>query len=200
MKKPTLAQMAQACLKLHQWPEGFFIDMTAGNGHDALFIARDILKGNLSKLIAIDIQKEAIDQCAHLFAHHFGLEVAKEICLFKGCHSGVSSIIHELAKFQNSLPQAALAMYNLGYLPGSDKQIITQLATTLSSLDQLRTLMSKGGVISIMLYPSHPGGFEEAKGIDDYLESWPTQEWAIWQMNRLDCQHAPYWVLVIKKS
>ena len=43
---------------------GIFIDATAGNGHDTLFLAQHIEKG--SKILAFDIQEQAILQTRQL--------------------------------------------------------------------------------------------------------------------------------------
>ena len=44
--------------------DGIFIDATAGNGHDTLFMAQHIEKG--SKILAFDIQEKAILQTRQL--------------------------------------------------------------------------------------------------------------------------------------
>lgn len=51
-----------------------------------------------------------------------------------------------------------LVAFNLGYLPGGDKGIITQSATTLLALEAAKELLLPGGVISIVAYVGHPGG------------------------------------------
>jgi Putative rRNA methylase len=59
-------------------------------------------------------------------------------------------------------------MLNLGYLPGSDKQIITQIDSTIAALSSACELLSPGGIITIIAYPGHEGGQEEA----DQVKGW----------------------------
>ena len=47
---------------------GIFIDATAGNGHDTLFLEQHIEKG--SKILAFDIQEQAILQTRQLLQNH----------------------------------------------------------------------------------------------------------------------------------
>jgi hypothetical protein len=56
-------------------------------------------------------------------------------------------------------------MFNLGYLPGGDKQRTTAIVTTLAALEQAREMLAPGGVISVLAYTGHPGGREEAEAV-----------------------------------
>jgi hypothetical protein len=53
-------------------------------------------------------------------------------------------------------------MFNLGYLPGGDKHLITQTESTLVALQSAGKLLAKDGLLTIMAYPGHPGGDDEA--------------------------------------
>ena len=64
-------------------------------------------------------------------------------------------------------------MFNLGYLPGADKSVITQSATTCAALDQAIRLLRTGGLVSIMVYPGHAGGVKEAEGVTAWLARLP---------------------------
>jgi hypothetical protein len=52
-------------------------------------------------------------------------------------------------------------MFNLGYLPGGDKTIITYTDSTISALNNACYLLSNDGVMTVIAYPGHPGGDEE---------------------------------------
>lgn len=45
--------------------------------------------------------------------------------------------------------------YNLGWLPGGDKSITTNLEDTIASIDSAKRLIKSGGMISVMLYAGH---------------------------------------------
>lgn len=49
-------------------------------------------------------------------------------------------------------------VFNLGYLPGGDKAILTTPGTTLAALQAAGRVLGSGGLISVMVYVGHPGG------------------------------------------
>ncbi|MBA0816393.1 hypothetical protein Gohar_001059, partial [Gossypium harknessii] len=51
-----------------------------------------------------------------------------------------------------------LVAFNLGYLPGGDKGIITTSKTTLLALEVSKKMLILGGLISLVVYVGHPGG------------------------------------------
>jgi hypothetical protein len=48
--------------------------------------------------------------------------------------------------------------FNLGYLPGGDKQLKTGAETTLRALKAASNVLQAGGLISVVAYTGHPGG------------------------------------------
>ena len=65
----------------------------------------------------------------------------------------------------------AAIVYNLGYLPGGDKEIITGSGDTLSSLRNALLLLAKGGLITVLCYRGHEGGEEEYLQVDSFCRS-----------------------------
>ncbi len=59
-------------------------------------------------------------------------------------------------------------VFNLGFLPGSAKEIITTAKTTLPALEQSRQLLDAGGVIVIVSYTGHQGGERECRQLLDW--------------------------------
>lgn len=51
-----------------------------------------------------------------------------------------------------------LVAFNLGYLPGGDKTIITKSETTHLALEAAKRILKAGGLISLVVYVGHPGG------------------------------------------
>lgn len=51
-----------------------------------------------------------------------------------------------------------LVAFNLGYLPGGDKEITTQTETTLLALEAAGRIIEPGGLISAVVYVGHPKG------------------------------------------
>ena len=60
-------------------------------------------------------------------------------------------------------------MYNLGFLPGSDKQVATRPETTLVSLAAAVAALAPGGLLSVHAYGGHPGGLEELSAVDRWF-------------------------------
>jgi hypothetical protein len=69
-------------------------------------------------------------------------------------------------------------IFNLGYLPGGDKKIITQPDSTLSALKQAHLCLSDDGIISLIAYRGHDGGQREFEEIDKLTEkkNWSVQK------------------------
>lgn len=131
------------------------VDATAGNGHDTVFLARAV--GAAGKVFAIDLQSAAIEATrARLDAE--GL--SGRVVLRCGGHERLGTLLNEVDP-----GRVTVVMLNLGYLPGGDKTRITRPATTLSGLNEALRLLAPGGVLTVVCYPGHPGGGEEAREV-----------------------------------
>jgi methylase of polypeptide subunit release factors len=128
------------------------VDATCGNGHDSLFLAS--FKGMLH---CIDIQEKAIEQTKTRLVGQ------QNVKFHHRSHQDLSFIEGEID----------LIVYNLGYLPGTNKKVITQADTTAESLKSALSKLSKGGMISIMMYTGHPGGLSEKNSIIDLIKTLP---------------------------
>jgi hypothetical protein len=71
------------------------------------------------------------------------------------------------------------AVFNLGFLPGSDKRIVTRAETTLAALEAFKTLLAPHGVISAHCYAGHPGGAAEHDAVAAWFAALP---WAAWRV------------------
>ena len=136
------------------------IDATAGNGHDIAFLAEQV--GNSGKVYAFDLQKEAIEATARLLAEK-GLEnVELHPC---GHESMVEALPSEI------FGQVTAVTFNLGYLPGGDKSIVTQTPTTRLALRAAMDLLRPGGLLVVVAYRGHPGGTEECEAVKEELST-----------------------------
>lgn len=121
-----------------------------GNGHDTLFLAQ-----HSQHVYAFDIQQEAIDHT------QLRLEKNKLTAQATLIHAGHETMQQHLPKKQ----KADVIVFNLGYLPHANPDIITQTDNTLIALDQALSYLSEKGIISILAYPGHAGGLEEMQAI-----------------------------------
>ena len=144
------------------------IDATLGNGYDTQFLAQKV--GTSGHVYAFDIQKESIEQSTR-FLEKNNLE--NRVTFYLSCHS----------KIKQNLPielvgKIKTVTFNLGYLPGGDKNIITKPDSTLSALQQAYHYLSDDGIISLISYRGHEGGRCEFEEIEKLIkqENWPVQK------------------------
>lgn len=161
------------------------VDATCGNGHDTLLLAR--LVGASGKVWAFDIQEQALLE-THRKLKESGLE--QRVSLL---HQG-----HEhMAEYVPAPVDAVI--FNLGYLPGSDRSIITRPETTLLAFDQALQLLSPEGILIAAVYPGHPGGCEEEHAIEVWARELPQETYHVWRMGQVNTQlNAPYLILIQK--
>jgi predicted methyltransferase len=134
------------------------IDATAGNGHDVAFLAEQV--GNSGKVYAFDLQNEAIEATARLLKEKGVENVELHQCGHERMEEALPSEI---------FGQVTGVTFNLGYLPGGDKSVITQTATTRLALRLSMDLLRSGGLLVVVAYRGHPGGSEECEGVKEEL-------------------------------
>ncbi|MFT5467281.1 MAG: ubiquinone/menaquinone biosynthesis C-methylase UbiE [Verrucomicrobiales bacterium] len=150
MKFPYATEQAQAWIREHVQPGDTVIDATAGNGHDTEFLAR--LVGADGRVLAFDIQSEA-------------LESTRTRLESEGLEERVTLILAGHETMAEHASQASTVMFNLGYLPGSDRARITKAKTTLTAIESAQQLLEPGGLITIVAYPTHEGGQAETEAV-----------------------------------
>ncbi|WP_211321985.1 tRNA (mnm(5)s(2)U34)-methyltransferase [Brockia lithotrophica] len=126
-------------------------DLTAGNGRDTLFLARAVGEGG--RVWAFDLQGEAIRR-TEARLREAGL--LGRVTLVRADHAELARHVRE--------PLHA-AMMNLGYLPGGDPTLVTHPPSTLRAVEETLRLLVPGGILTVVAYPGHPGGEEEAEAL-----------------------------------
>ncbi|MBT8401473.1 MAG: class I SAM-dependent methyltransferase, partial [Rhodothermia bacterium] len=71
------------------------------------------------------------------------------------------------------------SLFNLGYLPGSDKSVVTRPETTIGALDAASKWLMPNGLISVVAYTGHDGGREEAEAVRDWTAGLPADEFSV---------------------
>ena len=147
------------------------VDATMGNGYDTQFLAE--LGANV---YAFDVQEEALN--------------ATEKRLVLSGHEKLSEYVKEPIK---------AAIFNLGYLPKTDKSVVTKADTTLTALDALTNQLVVGGRIAIMIYYGHEGGMEEKNAVIKWTSSLPQKDWEVTSYAPLNQIHTPPILVLIEK-
>lgn len=165
------------------------IDATLGNGHDALFLATMV--GDSGKLYGFDIQETALENSARRLRDH-GVE--NRATLFKESHARMTDLIPD-----HDHGHISCIMYNLGYLPGTDKSVTTTIESTIPAIDQGCRLLASRGLISVLAYTGHAGGMEELSAVKERLECLDMNHFSVSIQNLLpDHNHPPQWILIEK--
>ncbi len=143
----------------HIEPGQWTVDATAGNGHDSLWLAQKT--GPSGRVFAFDIQRQAIDATEKRLQRAGCLD---QVTLIQDSHARM------LERIPTGRPVSAV-VFNLGYLPGSDKSFITRTESTLSALNQSLEMLSNSGILSVVLYPGHQGGRDESEAVVNWARS-----------------------------
>lgn len=160
----TLTQQAHEWIESKIGPGDIVVDATSGNGHDTQFLAMQV--GKQGTVFAFDIQPAALEKTSAKLAEHDLTNVRPLLA----SHSHMLELIP--AEFHG---QIAAIMFNLGYLPGGDKSIVTRQETTKEALQQALLLLKPGGVLSVLAYVGHPGGQSESREVQDFFEQSSSQ-------------------------
>lgn len=169
------------------------LDATCGNGHDTLVLARLLFPATPSaarkgQLHILDVQPEALVATQKRLTEALPPSAHTQLHFHLQCHSSFPPAI---------LPATLnLIVYNLGYLPGGNKQRTTRVTTTLLSLQAALPLLKEGGCISLTAYPGHPEGKEEEEALMQFCTTLPPQEWNICHHRFCNRRHSPSLFLI----
>ena len=186
LKKPL--SFVQELLKDSVMENDIIIDATVGNGNDTLLLAT--LVGPTGKVYGFDVQEEAI-------------QTTKTKLLLTGLLPQTELILdgHEnLDQYVPENPNISAITFNLGYLPKSDKSIITTADTTLKAIEKSLIRLRKGGLITIMVYYGHEGGLEEKTGVANFVANLPQEEYQVLKYEFVNQKNNPPFLFVIEKK
>lgn len=161
------------------------VDATCGNGHDTLLLAR--LAGEDGHVWGFDIQQPALAETGRKLAE---AGLADRVTLL---HTGHEELARHVA-----VP-VQVVLFNLGYLPGGDRSVITLPETTSSALEQALGLLAPGGIVMVTVYPGHSGGSDEQATVESWAARLEPQSYHSWRMTQTNVSPtAPYLLLVQK--
>ncbi|MDU6783829.1 class I SAM-dependent methyltransferase [uncultured Peptoniphilus sp.] len=157
------------------------VDATVGKGKDTLKLLKAV--GEEGFVYGFDLQKEALDAANKLLKDY------KNYKLFLESHENLD----KLEKFD-------LVIYNLGYLPGSDKKITTLKDSTITSLRKATENISDGGIIIVVSYLGHENSFEEREGLDEFLKNLDQKIFKVEKREFYNQKNNPPLVYLIEKK
>lgn len=154
------------------------IDATLGNGHDT-----DYLSSNFKKVYAFDIQSIAVD--------NYKEKNKSNVMAICDSHENFKSYINE---------GIDCIIYNLGYLPGDNKNITTEKHSTLKSISEGLDLLNSNGLMFIAMYSGHEEGKKEKEAVLEYCTNLPKNKFGVLFQQFINRHNNPPSLLVIEKK
>ncbi len=165
------------------------IDATMGNGHDTVFLAK--LVGETGHVYGFDIQELAIQKTTERINNE---NLSNQVTLLQRSHAEVKKVIptslHEKLKG---------AIFNLGYLPGSDKSVVTVPESTISAIEQILEMMAPEGIIVVVIYHGHEGGEIEKDALMNFAQNIPQDLAHVLTYRFINQANNPPFILAIEK-
>lgn len=161
------------------------IDATAGNGNDTLFLAR--LVGLEGKVYSFDIQEKALENTRKKLIEEGLID---NVMLINDGHQFMDLYVHESVK---------AVMFNLGYLPGGNHSISTKGESTAKALEKAMALLTKNGLITVVIYYGGDSGFEEKDYILQYVKSIDSKKYTVMVTEFVNQVNCPPILLCIEK-
>ncbi|HEY8158583.1 MAG TPA: class I SAM-dependent methyltransferase [Methylobacter sp.] len=160
MKRISLVNTAHDLIMDILRPGNIAIDATVGNGHDTAFLAEQV--GPSGRVYGFDIQQGAIDSTLEKFRQN---KLSDRLTLIHDSHANMDE---KIPADLHGKVQAI--MFNLGYLPGGDKSVITLTGSTLAALTAASRILAVNGIITLLAYPGHQGGDQETDQVKIWSE------------------------------
>lgn len=189
MKLDRILPFAKKLLENAVTSRDVVVDATVGNGHDTLFLAN--LVGENGKVYGFDVQEDAIRTSRERLTQH---GIADRVTIFHAGHELLSNLIPV-----EQHGKISAAIFNLGYLPGSDKSIVTKPETTISAIEQLLEIMTPEGVIILVIYHGHDEGALERDALLSYCQEINQKKAHVLQYRFMNQQNNPPFIVAIEK-
>ncbi|WP_211746688.1 class I SAM-dependent methyltransferase [Paenibacillus sp. Marseille-Q4541] len=170
------------------------IDATVGTGADTLFLARTV--GAKGHIYGFDIQEQALKLADSRFAGVADQATLAPVTLLQKSHGDMKSYIPS-----HLHGHIGAVMFNLGYLPvdQADPSVITLTDTTITALEASLDLLRPKGILTVVLYPGHKGGDEEAHAVSEWASKLPVKIGQAVTYRQLQRATSPYLIAIEKK-
>jgi tRNA G37 N-methylase Trm5 len=181
---PNVLEVARQLIRERVGENETVIDATMGNGNDTLFLAQ--LVKEAGKVIAYDVQTQA-------------LEITKERLEKEGVAKHVECRLASHEEMASLQMKVSAIMFNLGYLPGGDKDITTQATSTIRAIESGLELLRKGGIMTIMVYWGHAAGELEKHEVESFCQSLDLRKFLVLKYQYVNQKNQAPFLLAIEK-
>ncbi len=162
------------------------IDATMGNGYDTKYLAEKV--GENGFVYSFDIQEEAIKSTNKRLEKANLLDRVK---LILDGHENMENYVKE---------EVSCVLFNLGYLPRADHNVITRPDTTLKAIKSSLKLLKPHGVVSIAIYTGHEGGMEEKNIVYEFVKELDQNEFNVLESKFVNQINNPPQLILIEKK
>ncbi len=174
-------------LRLHIKTGDFCIDATAGNGHDTVFLCD--LVGEGGKVLAMDIQPEAVESTRQNLFEHGYADRAQVFCM---SHSDIDTVAE---------PESVDGIvFNFGWLPGGNHDVFTRAETSIPAIQKSLELLKPGGLLALCLYYGRNNGYSERDAILSLLSELNSWDYAVMKCDFLNRKNDPPFPIFIVKE
>jgi SAM-dependent methyltransferase len=184
MRRNTLG-VIHAFLQQHVCEGAVCIDATAGKGRDTALLCR--LAGETGRVLAFDIQPEAVAQTRALLAEN-------------GLRAEVVQDSHANMERYAAPESVDCIVFNFGRLPGGDVHIFTTAETSLPAIHAGLRLLRPGGVMALALYYGGENGYEEKDAVLSYLQTVDSRVYTVLSCDWLNRENDPPLPILIWKE
>lgn len=188
MVKPVL-QFAHHLLEESVEKGDFVVDATCGNGHDSIFLS-DLI-GEKGRVLSFDIQKQAIQTTKQKLIQ----DERTNVTLIHDSHEN----LYDYLSIQKGV-EVGGAIFNLGYLPRSDKTIVTEGKSTLKAIQILLDYLKKDRLIVLVVYHGHEGGKDEKEMLLKYMLHLDQKKYNVLRYGFINQKNNPPFILAIQKK
>ena len=162
------------------------IDATMGNGYDTKYLAEKV--GESGFVYSFDIQEEALKSTKKRLEK---ADLLNRVQLILDGHENIENYVKD---------EVSCVLFNLGYLPRADHNIITKPETTLKALKSSLKILKPHGVVSLAIYTGHEGGMEERNSVYEYIKNLDQNEFNVLESKFINQINNPPQLILIEKK
>lgn len=179
-----LISLEKYFLSLHIFKGCTAVDFTMGNGNDTLFLSMSA--GEDGRVYGFDIQIKALENTKLLLESN---NAPDNYTLVLASHEKANEFISG---------GIDAGIFNLGYLPGGDKNITTLRDTTLQAVSNAVDMLNPGGGLLVAVYPGHPEGRIEGNMLEDFFEKYNRGTICASKFEIINSPGSPFFFLIEK--
>ena len=212
--------MAHTLWRAVMRPGDTVVDATMGNGWDTVALARILADldaspaGDASKpgrVVAFDVQEDALTSTRARVREALTPDQASRVDLVLKSHErmeehvrvpGVNAIDDDDDDSGMETDAVGVVCFNLGYLPGptADKEVRTRRTTTVSAVASGVRVLRPGGVLTVVGYTGHEGGWEEVEAVMELVSSLDPREFTATNHSVVNRDNCPQLIAVHRKE